>query len=69
MSELPVEKQGKKDTSVSAIDLTGVEVDEDGNLVVPPETVINKQNELFGGKVYDISPVTDAIEQLSLIHI
>lgn len=60
---LPVEKQGKKDMSASAPDLTGIEVDEDGNVVVSPETVINKQNELFGDKVYDISPVTDAIEQ------
>lgn len=63
LSELPVEKQGKKDTSASAVDLTGIEVDEDGNVVVPPETVINKRNELFGNKVYDVSPVTDAIEQ------
>jgi len=63
LSELPVEKQGKKDTSAPKIDLTGIEVDEDGNVVLPPETVINKQNELFGDKVYDISPVTDAIGQ------
>jgi type II restriction enzyme len=63
LSELPVEKQGKKDTSASAVDLAGIEIDEDGNVVVPPETLINKQNELFGGKVYDISPVTDVIEQ------
>ena len=63
LSGLPVEKQGKKDTSASAVDLTGIEVDEEGNVVVPPETVINKQNELFGGKVYDTASVTDAIEQ------
>ena len=63
LRELPVEKQGKKDSSASAVDLTGVEVDEDGNVVVPPETVINKKNELFGDKVYDITPVTDAIKQ------
>lgn len=63
LSELPVEKQGKKDTSAPKIDLTGIEVDEDGNVVVPPETVINKQNELFGDKLYDISPVTAAIEE------
>lgn len=63
LSELPVEKQGKKDTSASPTDLTGIEVDEDGNVVVSPETVINKQNELFGDKVYDTSSVTDAIEQ------
>ena len=63
LSGLPVEKQGKKDMSATAVDLTGIEVDEDGNVVVPPETVINKHNELFGSKVYDISPLTDAIEQ------
>lgn len=60
---LPVEKQGKKDTSAVSVDISGIQVDENGNVVVPPETVINKQNELFGEKVYDISPVTDAIEQ------
>ncbi|HCT35521.1 MAG TPA: restriction endonuclease [Firmicutes bacterium] len=63
LSELPVERQGKKDISAPHIDLTGIEVDEDGNVVVPPETVINKQNELFGDKVYDISPMTTAIEE------
>ncbi len=63
LSELPVEKQGKKDASASTVDLAGVEIDEDGNVVVPPETLINKQSELFGDKVYDISPVRDAIEQ------
>lgn len=63
LSELPVEKQGKKDTSASAIDLTGIKVDEEGNVVVSPETVINKQNDLFGDKVFDISPVTQVIEQ------
>ncbi len=63
LSELPVEKQGKKYTSAPPVDLTGVEIDEEGNVIVPPEALINKQKELFGGKVYDISPVTDAIEQ------
>lgn len=63
LSELPVERQGKKDTTVATVDLTGIEVDEDGNVLVPPESVINKQKELFGNKVYDISPVTDAIER------
>jgi type II restriction enzyme len=63
LSKLPVEKQRKKDMSVSPVDLTGVKIDEDGNVVVPPEAVINKQNELFGDKVYDASPVAEAIEQ------
>lgn len=63
LSELPIEKQGKKDSSASTVDLTGIEVDKDGNVVVSPETLMNKQNELFGDKVYDISTVTDAIEQ------
>ena len=63
LSELPVEKQGKKSSAAAAVDLTGVEVDEEGNVVVPPETVINKQNELFGEKVYDTLPVTETIKQ------
>lgn len=63
LSGLPVEKQGKKDMSTSTVDLTGIEVDEGGNVVVPPEVVINKHNELFGSKVYDVSPLTDAIKQ------
>ncbi|HZK01251.1 MAG TPA: DEAD/DEAH box helicase family protein, partial [Anaerovoracaceae bacterium] len=53
LSELPIERQGKKDTSSPPVDLTGIEVDEKGNVKVPPETVINKQKELFGDKVYD----------------
>ncbi len=65
LNELPVEKQGRKDVSAPAIDLAGVEVDEDGKVVVPSETVINKRNELFGDKVYDFdtSSVTEAITQ------
>ena len=60
---LPFEKQGKKDTSAPVVDLTGIQVDDDGKVVVQRETIINKKNELFGDKVYDISPVTNAIEQ------
>jgi len=63
LSGLPMEKQGKKDTSAATVDISGIEVDGDGEVVVSPETVISKQNELFGEKVYDISPVTEAIEQ------
>ncbi|MFA5636786.1 MAG: restriction endonuclease, partial [Anaerovoracaceae bacterium] len=63
LSGLPVEKQGKKDTFAATVDISGIEVDGDGEVVVSPETVISKQNELFGEKVYDISPVTEAIEQ------
>lgn len=63
LSELPVEKQGRKSTSPSPTDLTGIEVDEDGNVVLRPETVINKRDELFGDIVYDVSPVSEAIEQ------
>lgn len=62
LSELPVEKQGKKDTSAATVDISGIEVDEDGNVVVPPETIISKKNELFGDKVYDVSAMTYAVE-------
>lgn len=61
LSGLPVEKQGRKDKSVSPIDITGIDVDEDGNAVVSSEQVRSKQNELFGDKVYDTTPVSDAI--------
>ncbi len=61
LSGLPVEKQGKKDKGAPPIDLSGIEVDEAGKVVVPAEMVINKQNELFGGKVYDITPVAEVI--------
>ncbi|HBL49685.1 MAG TPA: hypothetical protein DDZ65_05515, partial [Firmicutes bacterium] len=62
LSELPVEKQGKKDTSATTIDLSGIKMDEDGNVVVPTETIISKKNELFGDKVYDVSAMTTAVE-------
>ena len=62
LSELPVEKQGKKDTSATTIDLSGIKMDEDGNVVVPTETIISKKNELFGDKVYDVSAMTTAME-------
>lgn len=62
LSGLPVEKQGRKDKSASPIDITGIDVDEDGNAVVSYEQVKNKQDELFGDKVYDTTPVSDAIK-------
>jgi len=62
LSNLPIEKQGKKDTSSPTVDLSGIDVDESGNVVVPEETILNKQKELFGKKMYDISPVNEAIE-------
>lgn len=64
LSGLPVEKQGKKDMAAPAVDLTVIEVDEKGNLVLPPEAVINKQKELFGDKVFDSSPVVEVIDQI-----
>jgi hypothetical protein len=33
-------------------------------VVVPQETIINKQKELFGNKVYDMTPVTSAVESV-----
>lgn len=63
LSGLPTEKQGKKDRATSTVDLTGIDIDEEGNVVVSKEALADKQNELFGGKVYDISPVADAVKQ------
>ena len=62
LSVLPVERQGKKDKTQGTVDLTDVHVDDEGNVVIPQETIINKQKELFGGKVYDMSPVTSAVK-------
>ena len=62
LSELPVEKQGKKDKSAPTVDVSGVEVDEEGNVVVTTETVVSKKDELFGDKVYDVSVVKNAVE-------
>jgi type II restriction enzyme len=63
LSALPVEKQGKKDTSATIVDLSEVKVDEEGNVVVPTETIISKTSELFGDKVYDVSTMTNAVEE------
>ena len=51
LSVLPVEKQGKKDKTQGMVDLSGIQVDDDGNVVVPQEAIISKQKELFGSKV------------------
>ena len=60
---LPVERQGRKDRTSAPVDLTGIEVDEKGNVVVPSEVTINKKKELFGDKVFDITPITTAVDQ------
>ncbi|NCB41966.1 MAG: restriction endonuclease [Clostridia bacterium] len=64
LSGLPVEKQGKKDTSATSLDLSDVKVDEEGNVVVPEETIISKTNELFGDKVYDVTTMTNSVESV-----
>lgn len=63
LSELPIERQGKKVTSATSLDLSDIDVDEDGKVMVSTETIINKKNDLFGDKVFDISPLTATIEQ------
>lgn len=62
LSELPVEKQGKKNKTGATVDLGDVEVDGDGNALVSPETVTNKKDELFGDEVYDLTPVSKVID-------
>lgn len=64
LSELPVERHGKKGTSATTVDISGIDVDDDGNVVVPPETIINKKNELFGDKVYDVSVMTTTVDKV-----
>lgn len=62
LNELPVEKQGKKAGAVVPLDLSGTEVDEEGRVIVAPETVISKTDELFGKKIFDISSITNTVE-------
>lgn len=64
LGNLPYEKQGKKGVTEVAPDLSGIEVDEDGNAVVSNEVITAKQNELFGDKVFDIAPVAETIEDV-----
>ena len=61
LSVIPVEKQGKKEKTQDTVDLPGVQVDDEGNVVAPQVTIISKQKELFGSKVYDMTPVTSAV--------
>ena len=63
LNKLPVEKQGKKDTSAAAMDFSNIDVDESGNATVPAETLASKRNELFGDKVYDVTPVARFAEE------
>jgi len=64
LSVLPLEKQGKKDKAQLTVDLSGVEVDDEGNAVVPEEAILDKQKELFGDKVYDLTPVAGTVESV-----
>ncbi len=62
LSNLPMEKQGKKNKATSTLDISGIDVDNDGNVVVPPETIASKKKELFGDKVYDDTAMITAVE-------
>lgn len=54
LNELPVEKEGKLQTSSDLLDFSGVTVDDKGNAVVDHEIVVNQQARLFGEKIYGL---------------
>jgi type II restriction enzyme len=62
LSHLPIEKQGKKITSTGTIDISGINIDDNGDVIVPQDIIINKQNELFTSKVYEINDVASVIK-------
>lgn len=54
LNELPVEKEGKLQTSSELLDFSDVTVDDEGNAVVDHEIIVNQQMRLFGEKVYGL---------------
>lgn len=61
LDELPVEQQGKISHSSNTLEFPDIEVDEEGQVQVAEDLVINRQEVLFGTKVYDL---LDTVEEL-----
>lgn len=53
----PVKEQGSQKGKLEYDKIKEVPVDEDGNVEIPPETVVNRTEAVFGEKVYEIIPV------------
>ncbi|UUM61267.1 DEAD/DEAH box helicase family protein [Streptococcus suis] len=61
LDELPVEQQGKISHAPDTLEFPDIEVDEEGQVQVAEDLVINRQDVLFGTKVYDL---LDTVEEL-----
>ncbi|MBF7093882.1 DEAD/DEAH box helicase family protein [Streptococcus sp. HF-1907] len=72
LESLPEEKEGKVRQTDGMLDFSGVSVDENGDVTVSEEMVINKQEVLFGTKIYELESnvdqlVEDSIETSSFV--
>ncbi|WP_159796688.1 DEAD/DEAH box helicase family protein [Streptococcus halichoeri] len=64
LNGLPEEKEGKVRQSDGMLDFSEVSVDENGDVLVPEEIVINKQEFLFGSKIYELEDsVSDLVAE------
>lgn len=61
LDELPVEQQGKISHAPDTLEFPDIELDEEGQVQVAEDLVINRQEVLFGTKVYDL---LDTVEEL-----
>lgn len=68
LDDLPVEQQGKISQAPDMLELPDIEVDEEGQVQVAEEVVINRQEVLFGTKVYDLlDTVEEMVDQLESV--
>lgn len=68
LDDLPVEQQGKISQAPDTLELPDVEVDEEGQVQVAEEVVINRQEVLFGIKIYDLlDTVEEMVDQLESV--
>ncbi|WP_105207748.1 DEAD/DEAH box helicase family protein [Streptococcus suis] len=68
LDELPVEQQGKISQSPDTLEFPDIEVDEEGQVQVAEELVINRQEVLFGTKVYDLlDTVEEMVDQIEAV--
>ncbi|EGP5491476.1 DEAD/DEAH box helicase family protein [Enterococcus faecium] len=66
LDNMEFESQGKikKPTEQPSIDTKDIEIDEEGNSVIDNEIVINKNEAIFGDKVYTEEKVSEVVEDI-----
>ncbi|HEM4423250.1 TPA: DEAD/DEAH box helicase family protein [Streptococcus suis] len=68
LDELPVEQQGKISHAPDTLEFLDIEVDEEGQVQVAEDLVINRQEVLFGTKVYDLlDMVEEMVDQVETV--